>query len=171
MSDWIFSKISGLRDEESHLCKFLPIDVMVLARVRSEHHNESSVEASKLGHLNHGGHVAGLLVDDKEEDLTGDLGLVLQLDHLGHPVGLLWIVIRDVLAFEVGNGHIHPPGGRVAAAPQEHLIGRGGGSLGAQLSFPSLFRNLGHLGENHQVCKVVLYEHPHSPEQAHSGLC
>ena len=171
LSDWIFSKISRMRDEGSHLCKFLPIDVMVGARVRSEHHNESSVEASKLGHLDHGGHVAGLLVDDEEEDLTGDLGLVLQLDHLGHPVGLLWIVIRDVLAFEVGNGHVHAPGGGVAAAAQEHLIGRGGGSLGPQLAFPSLFRNLGHLQGYHSVGKYVPYEHPHSPEQAHSGLC
>ena len=84
----MFLKISRLREEGSHLRKFLPIDVMILARVRSEHHNEPSVEASKLGHLNHGGHVAGLLIDHEEEDLTGDLGLVLQLYHLWNPVCL-----------------------------------------------------------------------------------
>ena len=121
MSDLDFLK--DFWNEGSYLCQFLPVDVMILTRVRSEHHDESSVEASKLSDLNHGGHVAGLLVDDKEEDLTGDLGLVFQLYHLWHPVGLLWIVECDLLTLEMWYGNILSPGGGVTASTQEYIIG------------------------------------------------
>jgi hypothetical protein len=49
---------------------------------------------------------------------------VLQLNHLRNPVGLLRIVIGDVLRFEVGNGRVLAPRGRVARPAQENVVGR-----------------------------------------------
>ena len=81
-------------------------------------------------HLYHAANVPGLGVEDVEEDGAGHLGLVLQFDHLGHPVGLLRVVEGDALALQTWDGRLLPPGGGVAAAPQEHVIGGGGGALG-----------------------------------------
>ena len=43
------------------------------------------------------------------------------------------------------DGGVLPPGGGVAAAAQEHVVGRRGRALGAQLALPPLLRHLGDL--------------------------
>ena len=83
---------------------------MVGPWVRVEHHDQPPVAAGVLGDLDHTRHIASLIVQHIEEDLTGHLRLVLQLNHLWAPVGLLWVVERDVLPFKVRDGLVLSPG-------------------------------------------------------------
>ncbi len=72
--------------------------------------------------------------------------LIFQLNHLWYPVILLGIVECDTLSLEVGDCLVLPPGGGVARAPQEYVVGGGGGALGTQLTTLTTFvRYLGHL--------------------------
>ena len=96
---------------------------MIRARVGVQHHDELPVGARILTNLDHAGDVSCLLVDDEEEDLACHLRLVLQFDHFRYPVGLLRVVECDVLTLEMRDGDILSPGGWIARATQEYVVG------------------------------------------------
>ena len=78
--------------------------------------------------------------------------LIFQLNHLWYPVILLGVVECDTLSLQVGDGLVLPPGGGVARAPQEHVVGGGGGTLGTQLTTLTTFvRYFGHLQNSKHV--------------------
>ena len=84
-----------------------------------------------------------------------ETNLILQLNHLWDPVILLGVVECDTLPLQVGDGLVLPPGRGVARAPQKHVVGGGGGPLGAQLTALTTFvRYFGHLQEKSREIRL-----------------
>ena len=82
---------------------------------------------------------------------------MFQFNHLRNPIGLLRVVEGDASALEVRDSGVLPPGGGVTAAAQEHVVGRGRGTLGPQLPLTSrpFIRQLRNLGTTIATFKEV----------------